>query len=292
MIKFNQVGVRSVSLSILALAFGPVVAADHPNAPLSTLQETQPESLPVEEAAAQEIAGQEATEPPLPLEISDQAENTDQNPIGDLEPLTNQEPLPPQEPLPTEDPLATPLVSPSPLGSQDRPLIGIDEVTYDLSSLPQIKGGRYQLPRLEAPTTSTKEVGNGRTPERFASQEPERALPETASQRVDDWNWTVCEWSAANTYSFPRYYEDRMLERHGHRRWGLAQPAVSGARFFGSTLMLPYLMAVRPGNEPEYTIGYYRPGSPVPGFFQRPPLDRDGVIVQSLTASGVMLIFP
>ena len=35
-----------------------------------------------------------------------------------------------------------------------------------------------------------------------------------------------------------------MLERHGHERWCCAQPLASGARFFLTVPMMPYLMTV------------------------------------------------
>lgn len=242
----------------------------------------------------------------------------DPTPVNRAPLRPSEEPVPTEVPVPTatapaqdlvpiQDPVATPVpgvVAPStpaiapstrvmaPSTRVQGRKLDLSENEYDLSSLPQITEGRYNLPKLAAPSIATDNIGNGRTPERFFSDEPERPLPETASERGDSWNWTVCEWAAPNTFSFPRYFEDRMLERHGHRRFGICQPAVSGARFFGSLTMLPYLIATRPGNEPEYTLGYYRAGSNVPGFFQRPPFDRDALIIHSATTAGVMMVFP
>ncbi len=165
--------------------------------------------------------------------------------------------------------------------------------TYDRSQLPQYGTGKFILPRLAAPALSTDQIGNGRTPPGIDQDEIEVGrLPESANDRITGWNWSVCQWEAPNTFSNPRYFEDRMLERHGHRRLDCLQPAISGARFFGTVAMLPYLMTVRPACECEYTLGYYRPGSQVPGFFQRPPYDRDAVIVQSAVSSGLMIALP
>ncbi|MDG2224092.1 MAG: hypothetical protein P8L85_22110 [Rubripirellula sp.] len=166
-------------------------------------------------------------------------------------------------------------------------------VSYDKSELPQVEDGKFDLPRLRVPTISTKDVGNGRLPPGIRQEDfsPEQ-LPETGDERSPDWNWSVCQWEAPNTFSNPRYFEDRMLERHGHRRFGCFQPAVSGARFVSDFVMLPYEMTIRPGNQCEYTLGYYRPGTCVPGFIQRPPYVRDAALVQAATTAGLMIVFP
>ncbi len=95
------------------------------------------------------------------------------------------------------------------------------------------------------------------------------------------------QFAAANTFSHPRYFEDRMLERHGHERFPYLQPMVSGAKFFGTFPMLPYLMTVSPPADIEYQLGYFRPGTAVYPYIQRPPYQRDAVIVQgSAIAKG------
>jgi len=169
-----------------------------------------------------------------------------------------------------------------------------DEIMSDIGIVPQIADGRFVLPELAAPSISTDNVGNGRTPDGIRDEDfAMHPLPETADERMMGWNWSVCQWAAPNTFSNPRYFEDRMLERHGHRRFSCyLQPFASGARFVSDTLLLPYEMAIRPGCDCEYTLGYYRPGSQVPGFFQRPPYDRDAVIIQSAYTAGAMIILP
>lgn len=169
-----------------------------------------------------------------------------------------------------------------------------DVIMYDIAMVPKIADGRFLLPELAAPSTSTDDVGNGRTPDGIRDDDfAVHPLPETGDERLQGWNWTVCQWAAPNTFSNPRYYEDRMLERHGHQRFGCyLQPFASGVRFISDTLLLPYEMAIRPGCDCEYTLGYYRPGTQVPGFFQRPPYDRDALIIQSAYTAGAMIILP
>jgi len=138
------------------------------------------------------------------------------------------------------------------------------------------------------------DIGNGRIPAGFRGEDEAiiEALPESASDRGAPWNWTVSNWVAPNTFSNPRYFEDRMLERHGQKRFGYLQPFASGARFFATVPMLPYLMAIRDPCDCEYTLGYYRSGSPTPVMMQRPPRDRRAIIAESAAVAGVMIAFP
>ena len=78
--------------------------------------------------------------------------------------------------------------------------------------------GRFELPTLAAASTAVP-AGNAdgeRYPETFVQQFGEftEPLPESGAERGPDWHWSWCHWSAANTFSNPRYFEDRMLERH------------------------------------------------------------------------------
>lgn len=141
--------------------------------------------------------------------------------------------------------------------------------------------GQLVLPELNAPTTALERIGSGSVPEAMRQDEgrPVRPIPE-GPDRDGMWGLTAYNWYAPNTYSYPRYFEDAMLERHGHERFPLLQPMVSGARFFATVPMLPYLMTVRPPCDDEYTLGFYRPGSRAPGLIQRPPYERKAVLVE------------
>lgn len=170
-------------------------------------------------------------------------------------------------------------------------------------SLPTVSDGRFVIPEIAAVSTSTQPIGNGSTPDGFRGDatRPISPLPELASERAaigqdaglgSDWNWSVTHWDAANTFSNPRYFEDVMLERHGHERWGHLQPIASGMRFFTTIPMLPYKMAIKPPCDCEYTMGYYRTGSRTPGFFQRPPWDRKAILAEAAAVATGMLILP
>ncbi len=161
-------------------------------------------------------------------------------------------------------------------------------------AIPKVEDGHFALPPLAAPTIATKEIGNGRVPDGFRGDDeaPAQPLPESADQRGEVWNWSVCNWVAADTFSNPRYFEDRMLERHGQERCGVLQPVASGARFFVTVPMLPYLMAIREPCDREYTLGYYRSGSPVPVMLQRPPYERRAMLTEAAVAAGAIIAFP
>jgi hypothetical protein len=163
----------------------------------------------------------------------------------------------------------------------------------------EVVEGRFQLPSLAAVSTLTTEIGNGRVPDSFRSTENSVAmpLPESASQRMQSldaatWQWTRRTWTAPDTYSNPRYFEDVMLERHGHERWGHSQALFSGARFFVTAPMLPYLMAIQHPCDCESTLGYHRSGSCSPAYFQRPPYDRKAMVAESATIATGLWILP
>lgn len=160
--------------------------------------------------------------------------------------------------------------------------------------IPEAVDGRFQLPALNVPTTTLTIAEDREAPQSYLDEQdaPTIQLPESASERGVPWNWTVFNWEAANTFSNPRYFEDRMLERHGHECFGHFQPLASGARFFATVPMLPYLMTVSEPCECEYTLGYYRSGSCTPALMQRPPYERRAMIMEGLVVSGIVIGFP
>ena len=170
----------------------------------------------------------------------------------------------------------------------------IDQQEIRSNFVPEAIDGRFVLPKLDAPSTTVESTPGRRTPQDYREEQVAQVmpLPEVATQRGIPWNWTVVNWAAADTFSNPRYFEDRMLERHGQEcRWHL-QPLASGSRFFLTVPMLPYLMTVSNPCECEYTLGYYRSGSCSPALKQRPPYERNAMIVEGLVASGLIIGFP
>jgi len=159
---------------------------------------------------------------------------------------------------------------------------------------PEVVNGRFTLPDLSAASTNTSDVGNGRTPDGFRGDSPAPLvpLPESGAERLGSWTWSLRTWAAPNTFSNPRYFEDRMLERHGHERCPHLTPLLAGARFFGTVPMLPYLATVQHPCECEYTLGYFRTGNCVPAYLQRPPYERKAVIAEAAAVTAGVLIIP
>ena len=183
-------------------------------------------------------------------------------------------------------------LTPPTINPNDR--LGGASIFGEMERLPTVAEGRMTLPPIRAATIDVAAIGNGSTPLEFRSAEdtPVVDLPESGMERDSSWVSTDYQFAAANTFSHPRYFEDRMLERHGHERYPLLQPVVSGARFFVTFPMLPYLMTVSPPCECQSELGYFRAGSCVYPYIQRPPYQRDAVIVEAAAISGAAIALP
>ncbi len=106
------------------------------------------------------------------------------------------------------------------------------------------------------------------------------------------WAETTVFWKASGLCHKPLYFEDVHLERYGHS-WGpFVQPVMSGAHFFGNTLLLPYKMGMYPPHECMYTLGYYRPGSCAPYMLDPIPISVRGALVAAGAWVGGVYIIP
>ncbi|MCA9144970.1 MAG: hypothetical protein H6823_11205 [Planctomycetaceae bacterium] len=85
------------------------------------------------------------------------------------------------------------------------------------------------------------------------------------------WYDTEFNWAASDLFAQPAYFDDPMLERYGQLCHPLVQPVLSGAHFFGQFPLMPYKILVDRPFEKVYTLGYYRPGSPMPCVARRLP---------------------
>jgi hypothetical protein len=96
-------------------------------------------------------------------------------------------------------------------------------------------------------------------------------------------SWTFC-------YR-PLYYEDIKLERYGENV-GKLQTGLSGVRFFGSILALPYKMTVRPPRSCQCSNGFSRCGDcPLPGYGRR-EFRIDASLIEAAAVAGVVYILP
>lgn len=151
------------------------------------------------------------------------------------------------------------------------------------------KKGFIELAPLSVPNTNTQGIGTGVRPEDVtvdrlpASQQ----LP-AGETRIGDWGLQSKLWVPGGFCHQPLYYEDPMLERHGHVRFPHMQPVVSGVRFFGTIPLMPYLVTLRHPLEEVHTLGAYRPGTAAPVLRYRAHYDpialRNEVIAAGATA--------
>ena len=100
------------------------------------------------------------------------------------------------------------------------------------------------------------------------------------------------EWEASQLGHNPLYFEDVPLERHGHAVRPLLQPALSGARFVGDAIVLPYKMGLDHPREYEYTLGHIRPGTCAPALREHLPWSWKGAALQAAATTGVVFMFP
>ena len=85
------------------------------------------------------------------------------------------------------------------------------------------------------------------------------------------WYATEFNWAASDLFAQPAYFDDPVLERYGQTRHPLVQPWLSGVHFFGQFPLMPYKIAIDWPCDKVYTLGYYRPGSPMPCVSRRLP---------------------
>lgn len=138
---------------------------------------------------------------------------------------------------------------------------------------------------------STSTIGTGVLPENTAAKRaaPSMALLDGQSRGIPA---QQVNWKPANVCHFPLYFEDAMLERHGHVRWGCAQPIASGVKYLATMPLLPYLKTLQPPCEPRYALGHFRPGSCAPALKDHLPWDRRAATVEAVSLGAFFWAAP
>ena len=147
---------------------------------------------------------------------------------------------------------------------------------------------------LQTPNTSISGIGTGTTPEDATQGRlPAAMVLPYGPDRQPGWSVSTKNWVAPTFCHYPTYYDDVMLEYHGHERCPPLQPLLSGGRFFTGIFFTPYLMTLQHPYEQVSNAGHFRPGTCAPGVRQRAPYDPTALKVQAAaTASGVVLLQP
>jgi hypothetical protein len=117
---------------------------------------------------------------------------------------------------------------------------------------------------------------------------PIQSLP-SGPDRPYGLNLSLKTWSAPVFCHQPLYFEDAMLERHGHERFPHLTPLISGARFFTGVVTRPYMVYLHPPLEDVPNTGHFRPGSPAPAIRERAPYDKGALRFQLLTTGATLV---
>lgn len=133
-------------------------------------------------------------------------------------------------------------------------------------------------------------LSKGLTPPDAARRVLESRVGVTARRR--GWQPTSFHWAASETWHHPLYFEDVMLERHGHSAHPAVQPLVSGTRYFLTYPTLAYKLALDAPRKQLSTLGHYRPGSPAPHVFQLSRFQWDAAVAEAGAWVGLVLLVP
>ena len=153
---------------------------------------------------------------------------------------------------------------------------------------------RLRVNPLKIPNTSIEGVGTSRTPVDSTLGRLPTPIPlPYGPDRDYGWTYSSKNWIAPVFFHQPTYYEDIMLENHGHERCPPLQPLLCGARFYSGLFFTPYLYCLDGPFEEVASVGRYRPGSIAPALRQRAPYDPYALGTQAVaTGSGVLLLKP
>ncbi len=140
--------------------------------------------------------------------------------------------------------------------------------------------------RVQVVDLSVAGLGTGQIPEGASVQlEVESAYGRAAA-------FKCVHWYPSSICHYPLRFEEAMLERHGHVRYGLLQPLASGARFFATIPMIPYLNTLQPRHQSVYALGNYRPGSAAPLVRDSIPYDAHAAVVEAMAVAGFFWAAP
>jgi hypothetical protein len=90
----------------------------------------------------------------------------------------------------------------------------------------------------------------------------------------------------------PLYFQELNAERYG-RSWGVLQPAVSAANFYGRLPLVPYMLFSRPARRCTYHAHWELPGYHIPRREKNPlVISPAGGAAQTAALFGVILLIP
>jgi hypothetical protein len=204
----------------------------------------------------------------------------------------------------SDDPIGAPPVQsefavPNPQRREGQSGVGTQSIVLEASggpltdSLAPLQSRDLTL-RVQAVSISNESIGTGLLPEPSRPAWPDETLELDRIGRGEI--FTNVFWQPSLIQHHPLYFEDAMLERHGHTRCCLGlectQSLVSGAKFFGTIAFLPYLRTLQPKHQCVYSLGHYRAGSGAPCLRSNLPYDKHAAIVESASAAAFFWATP
>ncbi len=167
-----------------------------------------------------------------------------------------------------------------------------DESDATKVNQPTVAKPPISLDDLVVPSIAEDEIGTGDVPDDLAADSlpPSMPLPLAADRGI--YSTYHKNWVAMGFCHQPLYFEDAMLERHGHERFPMLQPLVSGAKFFTTIPLAPYQWTLQPPLEDRSTLGSYRAGTPAPVLRQRLPYDKRAIRNQIGASAAAAVAIP
>ncbi|MFO0943495.1 MAG: hypothetical protein U0930_22395 [Pirellulales bacterium] len=148
--------------------------------------------------------------------------------------------------------------------------------------------------KVQPASIAPDKIGTGLIPTPSSSRISTQ--PQTDVTTLRGMYHTHVYWRASNIQHNPLYFEDAMLERHGHTRsfygYDYAQSVISGVKFFATLPLLPYHETLRPKCQCVYALGHYRAGSTAPCLRDNIPYDSRAAIVESASAAAFFWAAP
>jgi len=157
--------------------------------------------------------------------------------------------------------------------------------TQSNNALTPLQSRQLSLP-VQVVDLSVADLGTGILPESAAEKQAKQ------THLVRGAAFKTVQWRPGSVCHYPLRFEETMLERHGHVRFGCWQPLASGVRFFATIPVLPYLSTLRPPHDPVYNLGTYRPGSSAPLLRDSLPYDKHAAVAEALAMAGFFWAMP
>lgn len=180
---------------------------------------------------------------------------------------------------------------PTAVTRQDAPAVNTEPGEDSKANTGEKKKEPIRLPALLIPNTSIQDIGTKSTPEDLvAGRLPSTMNLPFGADRYGPWAIGTKTWTAPVFCHQPTYFEDTMLESHGHERFPYLQPLVSGMRFYSGAAFLPYLSYMNPPLRYSPSYDHYRPGSSAPALRQRAPYDKGALRFQLLTTGATIFV--